>query len=234
MLIDTIVEKLFSLQDTGYRDFQSKLFPNVPYECFIGVRTPDLKALARQLAKEQDISLFLDHLPHKYFDEDQLHVFIISGIKDFGECMRRTEQFLPFIDNWATCDQFSPAVYGKHKTELLPHVEVWLGSSHTYTARFGIVNLMRHYLDGSFDPAHLEKVRLIANGNSEYYVRMAAAWYYATAFAKQYEPTLSFLMTADLDSWTKNKSVQKAVESRRLTPEQKDVIRSLRVRETDR
>ena len=228
MLSDTIVEKLFSLQDPVYRDFQSKLFPNVPYECFIGVRTPDIKALATQYAKEPDISSFLDHLPHKYFDENQLHVFIISRIKDFGECMRRTEQFLPFIDNWATCDQFSPAVFGKHKAELLPHIEVWLDSSHTYTIRFGIVNLMRYYLDGSFDPSHLEKVRLIANGNSEYYVRMAAAWYYATALAKQYEPTLSFLMTADLDSWIKNKSVQKAIESRRLTFEQKETIRALK------
>ena len=228
MINDLITEKLFSLQDREYRDFQSKLFPTVPYKCFIGVRTPDLRTLARQLAKEQDIYMFLDELPHRYFDEDQLHVFIVSGIKDFGECMRRTEQFLPFIDNWATCDQFSPAVFANHREELLSYIGEWLASGRTYTVRFGIVNLMRHFLDGSFDPAHLEKVRLTANGNDEYYVRMAAAWYYATALAKQYETTLSFLSTAELDSWTRNKSLQKAVESRRLTAEQKETIRALK------
>ena len=225
-----ITEKLMSLADPEYRDFQSKLLPTVSADSFIGVRTPQLRAFAKQLSAQQDTAIFLNDLPHRYFDEDQLHVFIVSRITDFDECLRRAEQFLPCINNWATCDQFSPSVFTKHREELLPHIDRWLSSSRTYTARFAIVSLMRYYLDDPFDPSHLVKVCRAANGSEEYYVKMAAAWYFATALAKQYEQTLSFLRTAGLDPWTANKAVQKAVESRRLTAAQKETIKALRTR----
>lgn len=228
IMSEKITEALFSMQDTEYRDFQSKLFPTVPYDSVIGVRTPQLRALASKLSADPDTESFLDDLPHRYFDENQLHAFIVSGIKDFCECMRRTEQFLPYIDNWATCDQFSPSVFGKHKDDLFERIVQWIGSSRTYTVRFAIVSLMRHYLDSSFDPSHLEMVRKAADESDEYYIRMAAAWYFATALTKQYETVYSFLSSSGLDAWTRNKAIQKATESRRLTPEQKTAVRALR------
>ena len=193
----------------------------------IGVRTPELRKLAKQMLKREEIGVFLRDLPHRYFDEDQLHAFIVSGIKEYGKCMEELMRFLPFVDNWATCDQMSPGVFKKHKPELLAEIREWLGSEHTYTVRFGIGMLMQHFLDEDFDPAYPE---LVAGVHSEeYYVNMMIAWYFATALAKQYDDVLPFIEGRRLDPWTHNKTIRKAVESYRISDEQKEYLRSLKV-----
>ena len=227
MMIDDIREQLFSLQDADYRDFQSKLIPGVPSDAFIGVRTPALRKLAKDLSKEKEISVFLEDLPHKYFDENQLHAFIISLDKDFSSCIGQTEKFLPFIDNWATCDQLSPKVFRKHRPELAGYIKNWLSSEETYTVRFAIGMIMEHFLDEDFDPQWLETVSKIRS--DEYYINMMTAWYFATALAKQYEHTIPYLEEKKLDSWTHNKTIQKAAESFRITPDQKEYLRTLKI-----
>ena len=234
-----ILSRLFAMQDVKYRDFQSKLIPNVPPDLFIGIRTPDLRKYARELYKEEKdpaagsirqdsfLEAFLEDLPHKYFDENQLHAFVISEEKKFDVCIARIERFLPFVDNWATCDQLSPKVFKKNRDALLPCLRKWISSDHTYTVRFAIGMLMQHYLDDAFDPSYPE---LIASVQSEeYYVRMMIAWYFATALAKQYDAVLPFLEERRLDPWTHNRTIQKAVESYRITPEQKTYLRSLKI-----
>lgn len=227
MITEEIRQSLFSLQDTGYRDFQAKLIPGASAETMIGVRTPALRALAKQLLKQEDIGEFLQDLPHRYFDENQLHAFIISEIKDYGTCMEEVCRFLPYIDNWATCDQLSPKVFRKHRPELLLMVREWLQSAHTYTVRFGTGMLMQHFLDEDFDP---EYPALAAGIRSEeYYINMMTAWYFATALAKQYDTILPYIEEHRLDPWVHNKTIQKAIESRRVTEEQKKYLRSLKV-----
>ena len=227
MITEEIRQSLFELQDIKYRDFQAKLIPGKDTETMIGVRTPELRKLAKQMLKREDIREFLRDLPHRYFDEDQLHAFIVSGIKEYGKCMEELMRFLPFVDNWATCDQMSPGVYKKHKPELLAEIREWLGSEHTYTVRFGIGMLMQHFLDEDFDPAYPE---LVAGVHSEeYYVNMMIAWYFATALAKQYDAVLPFIEGRRLDPWTHNKTIRKAVESYRISDEQKEYLRSLKV-----
>ena len=227
MITEEIRRSLFDLQDIKYRDFQAKLIPGKDTEIMIGVRTPELRKLAKQMLKREDIGEFLRDLPHRYFDEDQLHAFIVSGIKEYGKCMEELVRFLPFVDNWATCDQMSPGVFKKHKPELLAEIREWLGSEHTYTVRFGIGMLMQHFLDEDFDPAYPE---LVAGVHSEeYYVNMMIAWYFATALAKQYDAVLPFIEGRRLDPWTHNKTIQKAVESYRISDEQKEYLRSLKV-----
>ena len=234
-----ILSRLFAMQDVKYRDFQSKLIPNVPPDLFIGIRTPDLRKYARELYKEEKdpaagsirqdsfLEAFLEDLPHQYFDENQLHAFVISEEKNFDVCIARIERFLPFADNWATCDQLSPKVFKKNRDALLPCLRKWISSDHTYTVRFAIGMLMQHYLDDAFDPSYPE---LIASVQSEeYYVRMMIAWYFATALAKQYDAVLPFLEERRLDPWTHNRTIQKAVESYRITPEQKTYLRSLKI-----
>ena len=234
-----ILSRLFAMQDVQYRDFQCKLIPNVPSDLFIGIRTPDLRKYARELYKEEKdpaagsirqdsfLEAFLEDLPHKYFDENQLHAFVISEEKNFDVCIARIERFLPFVDNWATCDQLSPKVFKKNRDALLPCLRKWISSDHTYTVRFAIGMLMQHYLDDAFDPSYPE---LIASVQSEeYYVRMMIAWYFATALAKQYDAVLPFLEERRLDPWTHNRTIQKAVESYRITPEQKTYLRSLKI-----
>ncbi len=225
-MIHQIRETLFSMQDIPYRDFQSKLIPSVAKEAFIGVRTPDLRKYAKQLAKEKDVEVFLRDLPHKYFDEYQLHAFILQEIKDFDRCMEETERFLPYVDNWATCDQCAPKAFRKRRAELLEHIRVWLRSEHTYTIRFGIGKLMQLFLDEEFSPEYPELVAQIRS--NEYYVNMMIAWYFATALAKQYTATLPFIEENRLDPWTHNKAIQKAVESYRITPEQKTYLKTLK------
>ena len=220
--------ELFRLQDKEYRDFQSKLIPTVDPKSMIGVRTPALRKLAKQLSKETDIAVYLDLLPHKYFDENQLHAFILSGIKDFSDCLAGVERFLPYVDNWATCDQMSPKVFRKHRPELLKAVRRWIASGQTYPIRFGIGMLMQHFLDEDFAPGYPELVAGICS--EEYYVRMMIAWYFATALAKQYDSVLPYIEQVRLDAWTHNKAIQKAVESYRITAEQKNYLRSLRKR----
>ena len=227
MITEEIRRSLFDLQDIKYRDFQAKLIPGKDTETMIGVRTPELRKLAKQMLKREDIGEFLRDLPHRYFDEDQLHAFIVSGIKEYGKCMEELVRFLPFVDNWATCDQMSPGVFKKHKPELLAEIREWLGSEHTYTVRFGIGMLMQHFLDEDFDPAYPE---LVAGVHSEeYYVNMMIAWYFATALAKQYDAVRPFIEGRRLDPWTHNKTIQKAVESYRISDEQKEYLRSLKV-----
>ena len=227
MITEEIRQSLFELQDIKYRDFQAKLIPGKDTETMIGVRTPELRKLAKQMLKREEIGEFLRDLPHRYFDEDQLHAFIVSGIKEYGKCMEELMRFLPFVDNWATCDQMSPGVFKKHRPELLAEIREWLGSEHTYTVRFGIGMLMQHFLDEDFDPAYPE---LVAGVHSEeYYVNMMIAWYFATALAKQYDAVRPFIEGRRLDPWTHNKTIQKAVESYRISDEQKEYLRSLKV-----
>ncbi|MBQ3400184.1 MAG: DNA alkylation repair protein [Lachnospiraceae bacterium] len=230
MIIDEIREELFRLQDTEYRDFQSRLIPSTEGASFIGVRTPALRDLAKRLAGREDIDLFLSDLPHTYFDENQLHAFVISAIRDYGACLEAVERFLPYVDNWATCDQMSPKVFRKHRGELTGPIRRWLGSGETYTVRFGMKMLMEHYLDEDFDPAYPEAVARIRS--DEYYVRMMQAWYFATALAKQYDAAVKYLEERRLDVWTHNKTIQKAVESFRIGPKTKDYLRGLRIKGT--
>ncbi len=228
-MTEEIRKRLYELQDTGYRDFQAKLIPDISPDSMIGVRTPELRKMAKEMIKDPGIGAFLEDLPHASFDENQLHAFLISEIKDFGECMGQVEKFLPFIDNWATCDQLSPKVFKKHKPELLTSVREWIKSDRTYTVRFGIGMLMEHFLDKDFDP---EYPALVAGVRSEeYYISMMAAWYFATALAKQYEAVLPYLEQGKLDVRTHNRAVRKTIESRRITPEQKEYLRGLVIRQ---
>ena len=230
-MTEQIRTTLFTIQDILYRDFQSKLIPNVAAEAFIGVRTPQLRKYAKQLAKEEGVEAFLRDLPHRYFDENQLHAFIISEIKDFDRCMDETERFLPYVDNWATCDQLSPKTFIKHRAELLRHIRVWIKSDKTYTVRFGIGMLMQHFLDGDFDTEYPDLAAKIRS--DEYYVNMMIAWYFATALAKQYAAVLPYIEKNRLDRWTHNKAIQKATESYRITPEQKKYLKSLKRKAED-
>ena len=226
MITDEIREELFRLQDSKYREFQIKLIPNVAPDSVIGVRTPALRKYAKELAKREEIGDFLSDVPHRYFDENQLHAFIISQLKDFRRCMEYVRAFLPYVDNWATCDQLSPKVFGKNKGDLLQQIREWIGSGDTYTVRFGIGMLMQYFLDDDFDPEHPELVAQIRS--EEYYVNMMKAWYFATALAKQYEAVLPFIEGRRLDDWTHRKAIQKSVESYRITQEQKQYLKSLK------
>ena len=222
-----ILDRLYALQDTKYRDFQGKLIPTIDPKAIIGVRTPDLRTLAKELAKQEDIGTFLDTLPHTYFDENQLHAFILSELKDYDQCIARIKEFLPYIDNWATCDQLSPKAFKKHKTELLKEIKTWLKSDATYTVRFAVGMLMQHYLDDDFNSAYPKLVAAIRL--DEYYINMMRAWYFATALAKQYDAIIPYIEQKKLDPWTHNKAIQKAVESYRITPGQKEYLKTFRL-----
>ena len=226
MITEEIREELFRLQDSKYREFQIKLIPNVAPDSVIGVRTPALRKYAKELAKREEIGEFLSDVPHQYFDENQLHAFIISQLKDFGRCMEYVRAFLPYVDNWATCDQLSPKVFGKNKGDLLKQIREWIGSGDTYTVRFGIGMLMQYFLDEDFDPEYPELVAQIRS--EEYYVNMMKAWYFATALAKQYEAVLPFIEGHRLDDWTHRKAIQKSVESYRITQEHKQYLKTLK------
>lgn len=226
-MVDHIRKELFRLKDEKYRDFQIKLIPSVSSDTIIGVRTPDLRKYAKQLVKQDDIWDFLKELPHNYFEENQLHAFIISEIKDYDNCIEQVIRFLPFIDNWATCDQLSPRVFKKHRQELLNQIKVWIKSEKKYTVRFGIGMLMQYFLDEDFDLTYPEMVAEIRT--EEYYINMMIAWYFATALAKQFEHVIPFIEKRKLDKWTHNKVIQKAVESYRITPKQKKYLKSLKV-----
>ena len=228
MLIQDIRSHLFQMQDTKYRSFQCKLIPTVPQESVIGVRTPALRQYAKELLKEEDIELFLKDLPHQYFDENQLHAFIISEYKDFDRCMEEVTSFLPYIDNWATCDQLSPKVFKKHRSELPDYAALWISSDEIYKIRFGIGILMKHFLDEDFNLSYPEMVAGIRS--EEYYVNMMIAWYFATALAKQYEEILPFIENRRLDTWTHNKAIQKAIESDRILADQKEYLRRLKIK----
>ena len=225
-----IIQKLFELQDEKYRNFQSKLIPTINSESIIGVKTPELKTLAKDISKGNEIlrNNFLSDVPHRYFEENQLQAFIISDEKDFDKCIDYLENFLPYIDNWATCDQLCPAIFKKNRSKLLPYINKWINSNYTYTIRFAIKLLMQHFLNEDFKPEYLEMVAKVES--SEYYINMMRAWYFATSLAKQYESTITVIQEKRLDIWTHNKTIQKAIESFRITPEQKTYLRSLRVK----
>ena len=220
------------MQDIPYKKFQSALIPNLTEEKFIGIRTPALKAFARELAASQKkensgcLSDFLEELPHQYFDEDQLHAFIISEEKDFDSCICALEKFLPYINNWATCDQLSPKVFKKNSEKLLPLIKKWILSDRVYTVRFAISMLMKYFLDDDFSEEYLKMVGAVTN--SDYYVKMMVAWYFATALAKQYDFALPYFEQKKLESWTHNKAIQKACESFRVTDEHKEYLRTLK------
>lgn len=228
MNLNEIRAELFKMQDINYRDFNSKLIPTVDKESMIGIRTPDLRKYAKQFGKSSDVIEFLQTLPHKYFDENQLHAFIISEIKDFKNCIDEINRFLPYIDNWATCDQLSPKVFKKYHNELFEYIKDWLKSDKVYTLRFGIGMLMEHFLDEDFDILYPEIVSKIRSG--EYYINMMIAWYFATALAKQYESVIPFIENNSLDIWTHNKAIQKAVESLRISDEKKEYLKSLKIK----
>ena len=221
-----IQKRLNSMQDKKYGDFQSALIPSVEKERFIGVRTPALRAYAKELMKSGGYGDFLDELPHEYFDEMQLHAFMISLVKDFDRCMELTEGFLPYVDNWATCDQLSPTVFRKEAEQLLPYIDRWMQSAHTYTVRFAVGMLMQHFLDARFDPAYPERIAAIRS--DEYYINMEIAWYFATALAKQPETILPYLEARRLPEWVHKKTIQKCIESRRIPEETKTYLRTLR------
>ena len=224
--MQTITEQLFELQDPEYKQFHSKLMPTISPEVIIGVRTPKLRKLARQIAKSTEVERFMDQLPHHYYEENNLHGFLIEDIKDFDECIQALNDFLPCVDNWATCDMMAPKVLKKDLPKLYEWIKVWIASGETYTIRFGVNMLMKYFLEDVFSPEYPELVASVRS--EEYYVKMVVAWYFATALAKQYDAVLPYLTEHKLDVWTHNKTIQKAVESYRITPEQKAYLKTLR------
>lgn len=257
-MTEKIREALFSLREESYQAFQCRLLPVLDPSCVIGVRTPMLRKMAGELWKEKhkeirchektedaqmeevkskaikteetkiDADLFLRELPHRYFEENQLHAFLIAEIRDFDRCVEEVNRFLPFVDNWATCDQLSPAVFRKHRKDLLPWIRQWMaaGDEAEYTVRFGIRMLMDHFLEETFEPCYPEQVAKLRS--EKYYIRMMAAWYFATALARQYEAVLPWMEDGVLDPWTHRKAISKALESRRIPLEHKEYLRELR------
>lgn len=223
-----VCKKLISLQDLKYRDMQIKIIPNIDPASIIGVRTPELKKIAKELYRSGEYRSFIKKLPHDHFEENQLHAFIICEMKDPAECFDEVEHFLPYVDNWATCDQLSPKIFKKNKDELLKHIKTWIGSDRTYTVRFGVGMLMQHFLDDDYDEKYPKMVAGLRS--DEYYINMMIAWYFATALAKQYESVLPYIEENKLDDWTHNKAIQKSLESFRVTDEHKKYLRSLKVK----
>lgn len=219
---------LFSMQDLTYRDFHSKLMPTVDKETIIGIRTPQLRKFAKEFAKSDKWGEFLQDLPHQYYEENNLHSFLLEMEKDYNQLIVQVEEFLPYVDNWATCDMMRPKVFKSHLPELLVHVKRWLKSDRVYTIRYGIGMLLSFYLDDAFEEQYLEWVAQIET--EEYYVNMMRAWYFATALAKQYEATIPYIKEHQLDAWTHNKAIQKSIESYRITDEQKEYLRTLKIR----
>ncbi len=221
-----IQKKLFEMQDLSYRDFHSRLMPQTNKEKVIGVRTPELRKFAKQLYGKSEAESFLYELPHKYYEEDNLHAFLIEQINDYDAVVSRLDEFLPLVDNWATCDMMKPKIFKNHLPELKEKCFEWLDSSCTYMVRFGIVMLMTHYLENEFDISIPQKISQIRS--EEYYIKMAVAWYFATALSKRYDEILPFIENRKLDPWTHNKTIQKSKESYRITPEQKNQLNKLK------
>lgn len=224
--MDEIVSRLRQRADEGYRAFHMRLVPNVEPARILGVRVPEVRALARSLAGTPEAETFLRELPHEYYEENNLHAFLLERERDYGALIEGLNRFLPFVDNWATCDSLSPALFKKHPDGLPEQALQWMQSDQTYTVRFGIGVLMRYYLDEGFRPEYAERVAAVRS--EEYYVRMMVAWYFATALAAREEDVLPYLTGRRLDPWTHRKAIQKAIESNRITPERKRFLRSLR------
>jgi len=224
--MQNITGQLFALQDIEYKQFHSKLMPTINPDVIIGVRTPELRKLAKQLAKSTNVETFLQELPHRYYEENNLHGFLIESIMDFDACIVALNQFLPYVDNWATCDMMAPKVLKKDLPKLYEWVKIWIASGETYTVRFGVNILMKYFLDEAFLPEYPALVASIRS--EEYYVKMVVAWYFATALAKQYDVVLPYIKEHRLDIWTHNKTIQKAVESYRISPEQKAYLKTFK------
>lgn len=227
-IITNVQTRLFELQDLKYRDFHAKLMPTVNKEKIIGIRTPALRVFAKKYGKTDEAKEYLQILPHQYYEENNLHGLLIEQIKDYDTCLEELERFLPYIDNWATCDMLAVKVVKNHLDTFIDEVYRWMESDHAYTIRFGISMLMRYYLEDAFQMEYPEKVAQIRS--EEYYVNMMRAWYFATALAKQYDKILPFIEKQKLDVWTHNKTIQKAIESYRITPEQKEYLRGLKIK----
>lgn len=224
--MDYIKNQLFEMQDLKYRDFHSKLMPTIDKEKVIGIRTPDLRKFAKRMFKTDVSEDFLANLPHEYYEENNLHAFLIEQIDDYDLCIKELNRFLPFVDNWATCDMMRPKVFKNHLSELLDEIDKWLLSKDTYTVRFGMEMLMVYYLDENFKTEYSDAVAGIRT--DEYYIKMMQAWYFATALSKQYEKILPYLENNRLDADTHNKTIRKAIESYCITDEQKKYLRTLK------
>lgn len=217
---------LFGLQDLEYRDFHSSLMPDIEKENVIGIRIPVLRKFAKEFAQSGKAEDFLHELPHQYYEENNLHMILITGITDYEKCLEEVKRFLPYIDNWATCDFPAPKCFGRHKEELLLAIKEWISSGNTYTVRYGIGMLMRLYLDDDFKPEYAALVAEIQS--EEYYINMMIAWYFATALAKQWDTVITYLEERKLSTWVHKKTIQKAIESYRITKEQKIYLRNLK------
>jgi 3-methyladenine DNA glycosylase AlkD len=222
----SVYERLLAVKDPEYREFQAKLVPNIDPATIIGVRTPDMRNIAKEVAKSKERDAFLQELPHKYYEENLVHFFVIAQIKDFDECVKRVEEFLPYVDCWPVSDQASPKSFKKNHNNLLPYIKKWIASNHVYTARFGIRMLMNEFLGDEFKD---EYAQMVAEKKGEdYYLKMMVAWYFATALAKNYDETVKYIENHCLDEWVHKKAIQKAVESFRVTDEHKEYLKSFR------
>ena len=223
-----IQKQLFQMQDLEYKKFHSKLMPTVNADNVIGIRVPVLRKFARDFAKSKEADAFLSNLPHTYYEENNLHAFVIEKITDFVRVLKLTEEFLPHIDNWATCDMFFPRIFGKNKERILPYALKWMKSKDTYTVRYGIGIMMRLFLDEDFKEEYLDLVACVRS--EEYYINMMIAWYFATALAKQYESAVKYIEQNRLDTWVHNKTIQKAVESYRVPKATKEYLKNLKIK----
>ncbi|MBQ5990922.1 MAG: DNA alkylation repair protein [Clostridia bacterium] len=222
----TLYDRLMQVRDDAYREFQANLVPNIPKETILGVRTPEMRKIAKEVFESGDRDAFLSDLPHRYYEENLIHFFVLAMMKDFGECVRGVEAFLPFVDCWPASDQATPKSFRKNHQKLLPYIEKWIASEHVYTARFGLRMLMNEFLDADFKEEYLE---LAASKRGEdYYLKMMVAWFFATALAKRYDETVPYFENRRLDEWVHKKAIQKAVESFRVTDEHKAYLKSLR------
>ena len=222
----SVYEELCKYKDDKYRDFQSNLVPNISKDIILGVRTPDMRKIAKDMFGTEEGNKFLKKLPHKYYEENLVHFFMIAMVKDFDECVKETERFLPYIDCWPVCDQSSPKAFKKKHAEILPLIKKWIASDHVYTSRFGMRMLMNEFLGDDFKPEYLKWVA--SKKGEDYYLKMMIAWYFATALAKQYDATIPYFEKHVLDDWCHKKAIQKAVESFRVTDEHKEYLKSLR------
>ena len=221
-----IYKELQALKEKEYADFQAKLVPTIEPSTILGIRVPKLRALAKSYIRDQECQVFLDSLPHNYYDENMLHAILISEMKDYDKCINRLEAFLPYVDNWAVCDIMSPKLFKRYREDLMTRIKVWMASEETYTIRFGLGMLMAHFLDEDFRPEYLDMASSIRS--DEYYVNMMIAWFFATALAKQWEVSLPYIEGKKLDDWTHKKAIQKARESLRISKEKKEYLKGLK------
>ena len=222
----TVYERLIACSDEQYKEFQSKLVPNIPKETVLGVRTPDMRRIAKEIRGTEEAEGFLAELPHKFYEENLVHFFLIAMIKDFDQCVQAVETFLPYVDCWPVCDQSTPKVFAKNHEKLLPLIRKWMDSDHVYTARFGIRMLMNEFLREDFQPEYLAWVAGVQG--EDYYIKIMVAWYFATALAKQYDESVVYIEEHRLEPWTHKKAIQKAVESYRVTEAHKEYLKMLR------